>query len=222
MPKTVISKLSVFAALAVAAQCASAQPPIEFTNTPEAVRLFEAGTLDTLRERCPLIKANSLLGRPEPLGLLNGYVFVTENKPKPGRYSVFVYDQDKRSFSLIDGQSLVRNGRLTVPLALPRDYARCRIVRGPAGLEQLEVVHVEKNYVSDLQSMQRLVDEAKDLGAQLAAGQEPCDSPPTSTAPAPLDQLKAGGVSMPLSGCHAAALTMRDRMTRILRKVYER
>lgn len=225
MTKPAYFALVVLAALVVPLQGAKAQPPIEFRNTTEAVKLYEAGMLDTLRERCPVVKSDTLLSRPEPLSLLNGYTFVAEAQATVGRYSMFVYDQDKRSFFLVDGQNLTRDGRLTVPLALPRDYARCRIVRSSTGLEQLEVVHIEKNYPTDLLAMQRLVDDAKELGAELVAASRAapgssCDS--TAYPGAPLDQLKANGISLPLSGCHPAALSLRDRMTRLLRKVYER
>lgn len=201
------------------------QPPIQFNNTQEALKLYENSTLDSLRERCTAKKSADLWARDELQALRNGYVLVNEAMAQPGRYEVFAFDRDKRTFYLIDGQSLERNNGLLLKLALPRDYARCRIVRGSTGTEQLEVVHIERNYPSESLKAQRLLDELRDLAAE-----GPADTVRTAQCAVrigppgvPLkDRVLVQGQAVSLPGCGEVQLSLRERLGRVLRKVYER
>ncbi|MDP3653417.1 MAG: hypothetical protein Q8R67_17255 [Rhodoferax sp.] len=200
------------------------QPPIQFNNTQEALKLYEDSTLDSLRERCSAKKFPDLWAREELQALRNGYVLVNEAMAQPGRYEVFAFDRDKRTFYLIDGQSLERNNRLHLKLALPRDYARCRIVRGSAGAEQLEVVHIERNYPSESLKAQRLLDELRDLAAQGLTGPVPAAQCAVRTGPGTRlnDRMLVQGKDLSLADCGEAQQSLRERLGRVLRKVYER
>lgn len=196
-----------------------AQPPIQFSNSKEALKRYEDSTLDSLRERCTPKKSPDLWAREELQTIRNGYVLVNDRMAQPGRYEIFAFDRDKRIFYLFDGQTLERANRLHLKLALPRDYARCRLVRGANGAEQLEVVHIERNYPSESQKAQRLLDEIRDLRG---------DEPPSSAVPAQCagtawkDRVLVEGNAVPLAGCGEVSQSLRERLGRVLRKVYER
>ena len=222
---------SLLAALVVNALVAgrvAAQAPLQFANTPEAVRLYEEGLLEQLRTKCSAKKYDGLLGREELTGLRNGYITVYEHLPEPGRYSVFAYDQDKRSFVLIDGQRLTRNVRLTLKLALPRDFARCRVVRDATGFEQIEVVHRETTAASESQVLDRFIKDAAELSAQLAGLDKTsgpavvCAAPGAGQAPAPADRTVVLSKVLEHLGCRDAAIALRERMDRLVRRVFER
>ncbi|TAF85783.1 MAG: hypothetical protein EAZ54_02020 [Curvibacter sp.] len=148
----------------------------------------------------------------------NGFVDVMTQNPQTGLYSVFVFDQDKRSFILVDGQALSRDKKLSLRLVLPRDYGRCRIVRTPQGSEMLEVVHVERNYVSDVQRMQKLSKELLELQAAGALQPAAC----AATAGFQNVQFMDAGNRVSLNVCHEATATMVERLRKTVRKVHER
>src|SRR3990167_4289283 len=162
-----IRVITRFAVFVLAHGAVLAQPPVQFNNSQQALQQYEASTLESLTERCTATKTEQYQSPEEVRSLRNGYVDVAEQNPQTGLYSIFVFDQDKRSFTLVDGQVLKPNGRLLLRLALPRDYGRCRLVRDAQGTERLEVVHLERNYVSDAQRMQRLRKESLDLVASV-------------------------------------------------------
>lgn len=214
MPHHLFIKAVALTAFVLVAKGALAQAPIQFVNTQAAVLRYEFDTLETLRDRCQSLKADTLQTRPEAVAMANGYLSEQSSTPgKPAGYSLFGFDQDTRAFFLIDGQPLGKASRLTLQLALPRDYARCRIVRSSAGSEMLEVVHFERNSASDVQTMQRLLQDSKDMNAQVTA-------PVGTCAPGP-SQVKALGKVLP-TPCHDSGQAQRARMDRVVRKVFER
>jgi hypothetical protein len=212
--------------LLVAAACflvpnAEAATSSLFRNLPEPVEIYEAGRLESLRARCTTLESDSLLTRPEVQAVQDGYVAVKERLHRPGRYSVFVFDGDKRVFSLIDGQRLDAFGPLALPLALPQDYARCRFVQVGDGSEQLEVVHTERNAVSSSQAMQRLLDQAESISA---GGRSPGANPRVDgacTAPAgsglDVDIVLVKGQALPMA-CSGVARSLRQRMSRLIQE----
>lgn len=195
-----------------------AQPPVQFNNSPQALQQYEASTLDSLTERCTASKTEHYQSPEEVRSLRNGYVDVADQNPQTGLYSIFVFDQDKRSFTLIDGQVLKPNGRLWLRLALPRDYGRCRIVRDAQGAERLEVVHLERNYVSDVQRIQRLRKESLDLAVTLAATPQPAICQDAKLA----GRVWVDGKPHALTSCPDAQLALHTRMRKLVRKVFER
>ncbi len=196
-----------------------AQAPIQFNNSKEALKLYEDSTVDSLRERCTPKKSLDLWAREELQAIRNGYVLVNDRMAQPGRYEVFAFDRDKRIFYLFDGQTLERSNRLYLKLALPRDYARCRLVRGANGAEQLEVLHIERNYPSESQKAQRLLDELRDLGR---AGPSGSAVAAQCADAAWKDRVMVEGNAVPLAGCGEVSQSLRERLGRVLRKVYER
>lgn len=203
-----------------------AQAPVQFNNSPQALKQYEASTMDGLRERCPSKKAGAdVWTRDELQGMRNGYVVLNERLPEAGRYTVFVFDQDKRSFTLIDGQGLERNARLHLKLALPRDYGRCRIMRSPTGVERLEVVHIERNSMADTQAIGRLLADANEMAQQLALPSNPPVLCAEGAAPKPValnDRIMVQGKVLVLPACHEPALALRERLDKLVRKVFER
>ena len=216
--------------LLVAAACflvpdAQAATSSVFSNSPEAVEPHEAGSLEILRTRCTTREGDSLLTRPEVQAVQDGYVAVQERLHRPGRYSVFVFDVDKQAFFLIDGQRLDAYGPLALPLALPRDYARCRFVQGGDGSERLEVVHTERKVVSSSQAMQRLIEQAEAISA---GGRSPGANPRVDgacTAPAgsglDVDIVLVKGKALPMA-CSGVARSLRQRMSLLIQEVYGR
>lgn len=193
---------------------ASAQPPLQFNNTPQALRQYEQSTLESLRQRCASAKDSGYASAPELLQLRNGFAEIGPLVPQSGRYDVFVFDQDKRSFILIEGQSLRPDERLHLRLALPRDYARCRIVRESSGAERLEVVHTERNYVSDAQVAQRLLQDAHE--ATPAQPSAACTIASHDAAPAALGSYRVHQARWwALPDCHGALAGMRQRLSRL-------
>nr|WP_315464234.1 hypothetical protein [uncultured Rhodoferax sp.] len=195
-----------------------AQAPIQFSNSPKAIKQYESSTLESLVERCSVVKAEGYKTPEEVRGLRNGFVDVVPHNPQTGLYSVFVFDQDKRSFVLVDGQLLSRDKKLSLRLVLPRDYGRCRLVRTPQGAEMLEVVHTERNYVSDIQRMQKLSKELMELHA--AAAQQPAAC--GAAAGAQDVQFLEAGNRVSLNLCHEATAAMVERLRKTVRKVHER
>ena len=203
---------------------AYARPPVTFGNSNEAVKLYQESAIDALRERCTSLKSDALLDRPEVLAIRNGYVLVQDRPAEAGRYTVFVFDQDKRTFWMIDGQAMQRNLVVGLKLALPRDYARCRIVKGSNGQEQIEVVHTERNHPAYAVSIQRLMKEAAeiaDLGQPASAAAAACAA--TSTRPwVPLnDRLLVGGKLVVWRVCHDVSTVLRERLARLVRKPHD-
>lgn len=195
-----------------------AQAPIQFSNSTKAIKQYESSTLESLVERCPVVRAESYQAPDEVRAMRNGFVDVMTQNPQTGLYSVFVFDQDKRSFILVDGQALSRDKKLSLRLVLPRDYGRCRIVRTPQGAEMLEVVHVERNYVSDVQRMQKLSKELLKLQAAGALQPAAC----AATAGVQNVQFMDAGNRVSLNVCHEATATMVERLRKTVRKVHER
>lgn len=195
-----------------------AQAPIQFSNSPKAIEQYESSLFDGLVERCPVVKAESHKAPEELRSLRNGFAEVGPLNLHSGLYSVFVFDQDKRSFILVDGQTLSRDKKLSLRLVLPRDYGRCRLVRTPQGAEMLEVVHTERNYVADLQRMQKLSKDLLELNA-LAAQQ-----PTTCAAGAGVQEIRMLNAGKPISlnMCHEATAAMVARLRKTIRKVHER
>lgn len=217
-----IRVITRFAVFLLAHGVVWAQPPVQFNNSQQALQQYEASTLESLMERCTATKTEQYQSPEEVRSLRNGYVDIAEQNPQTGLYSIYVFDQDKRSFTLIDGQVLNRNGRLLLRLALPRDYGRCRLVRDAQGVERLEVVHLERNYVSDAQRMQRLRKESLDLVASAPAAQLPAcqDGKPAQRSLA--GQVWMDGKPQTASVCQDAQLALLERMRKLARKVHER
>ena len=216
---TLFSILSVL--FAVLSGAAIAQPPVQFNSSAEALKQYQASTLESLMERCVAVKTDNYLLPEEALVLRNGYVNPVAQDPRTGLYSIFVFDQDKRSFILVDGQLLGKGGQLFLRLALPRDYARCRVARDSTGAERLEAVHTERNYVSDAQKFQRLIKEAVNLtGSSVPEGAVVCSDSKTPDFLAP--RLLVDGKTVKLSACNESLVAVRERMGRLIRKVYER
>lgn len=209
--------LTWLSSLLVAAP-AFAQAPIQFSNSTEAIRLYEERTLEQLRERCSVQKSNGLFGREEVVALRQGYASAHGYARDANRYSVYIYDAEKRTFTMLDGQRLARGARLTVPLALPRDYAYCRIVRDSQGYEQLEVIHKELTATGDGQAFDRLLSDAADL-----AGATPpaCPADAKNTLPF-IDRIVLRGKQVAFPVCHDTAISLRERMDRLARRVHER
>lgn len=197
---------------------AFAQAPIQFTNSAEAVRRYEERTLEQLRERCSVQKSAGLFGREEVLALRHGYASAHGYARDPNRYSVYIYDAEKRTFTLLDGQRLSRGVRLTVPLALPRDYAYCRIVRDSQGYEQLEVIHKALTATSDGQAFDRLLADATDLASATPSS---CPTGAKNTLPF-IDRIVLRGKQVTFPICHDTAISLRERMDRLARRVHER
>ena len=199
---------------------AYARPPVTFGNSSEAVKRYQESAIDALRERCARLKSDALLDRPEVSALRNGYVMVQDRPAEPGRTTVFVFDQDKRTFWMIDGQAMQRKLTVGLKLALPRDYARCRIVKGSAGQEQIEVVHTERNHPAYAVSFQRLMKEAveiADSGPPAIAASAACSRPWV-----PLnDRLLVGGKLVAWPVCHDASILLRERLARLVRKPHD-
>ncbi len=213
-----IRVITRFAIFVLAHGAALAQPPVQFNNSQQALQQYEASTLDSLTERCTATKTEHYQSPEEVRSLRNGYVDIAEQNPQTGLYSIFVFDQDKRSFTLVDGQVLKPNGRLGLRLALPRDYGRCRMVRDAQGVERLEVVHLERNYVSDAQRMQRLRKESLALAATVAASPQPVLCQDAKLA----GRVWVDGKPQTLSSCPEAQLALHTRMRKLVRKVQER
>lgn len=224
-----MDKLSSRLLLMVAAMAFSvpsrAQPPIQFTNSTEAMRQYEESTIEGLRERCKLKRASaSLEEREEVASIRNGFVSVRSDSRTPGWYELFAFDSDKRTFTLIEGQSLGRGAKLQVKLSLPRDYSRCRIVQNPAYTDQLEVVHLERNSPGEAQKMRALVQRTKELAQSTAANasnsnclQFPAGSPAHGS-----DRFLVEGELVRLHACNTGLLDAHERMVRLSRKVFER
>lgn len=210
---------------------AVAQPPIQFVNSAQAVQNYEDSTLESLLQRCTTRSFTDLWDREEVRAVRNGYTLMQQRSGASQPYSIFVFDQDKRSFLLIDGQSLDRNARLVLKLALPRDYSRCRVVRSPNGFEQLEVVHMERNAMSDMQNFQRMMKDLEPLAygrgpsvsTSLITPPEPVCPPTGKVAPAsPIDRLVVQESVLEFPACSASVQNLRQRMDRQIRKVFDR
>lgn len=198
---------------------ASAQAPITFTNSPEAVRRHEEDLLDGLRARCETVKSVNLFLRAEMSAVRNGYLSVQALPKEPWRYEAFAYDQDKRSFVLVDGQRLGKGVRLTLKLALPRDYARCRIVHDGTGGEFLELVHRDSNAPGEGQAMDRLLRHARDVAAEQAlsaANHGAC------AAPSRRDRVVSLAAELDLPSCVDASDAVLERMNRVVRRLFDR
>ena len=77
----------------------------------------------------------------------------------------------------------------------------------------LEVVQLERNSASEVQSMQRRLQDSNDMNAQVTA-------PVGTCAPGP-SQVKALGKVLP-NPCHESGQAQLARMDRVVRKVFER
>ncbi|MGQ0710114.1 MAG: hypothetical protein ACT4NV_10230 [Rhodoferax sp.] len=217
----VCTRWALCAAALFGALPASAQPPLQFNNTAQALRQYEQSTLEGLRQRCSSAKDGGYASAPELQQLRNGFAEIGPPAPQSGRYEVLLFDQDKRSFVLIEGQALRADERLHLRLALPRDYARCRIVRESSGAERLEVVHTERNYVSDAQMAQRLLQQAQEIAPTAPAAAcaiAPRETPPTSSG----SYRVAQSVWWELPLCHDALGAARQRLSRLAHRVLDR
>lgn len=201
-----------------------ARTPMSLGNSSEALRQYQDSTIDSLRERCARIQADGLPQRPERRAIRNGYVLTQGQPDDPGRYTVFAFDQDRRLFWMIDGQVMARSLRPTLKISLPRDYARCRFVRDPAGLEQFEVVHAERNRPSDARVIGRLIQDARDLALQgptsAVMGAGKCATPSGRPSTTPDDLLLVDGEPLTWRACHEPTLLVRDRLARLVRRAH--
>lgn len=201
------------------------------SNSDEAIRQYEQGTLATLRARCFQQRIPSLQTRAEFAGISNGAVLVQRPSGLNGRYTLIAYDKDNRSFHFIDGQALGRGARLQVQLALPRDYANCRILRDAQAREFLEVHAVARNDLSAAEAMQQLYDEvlrahppllAAD-GTHLAGFAPPlCANAPAPVAGSNQLSVRANGAAVRLASCSDAMVYVAERMDALMRKVFGR
>ena len=210
------AKLILWLSATFAALPAGAQAPIQFTDSAAAIRQYEERTLENLRDNCKTQKGEWLFDRAEITSMRHGFVSARAYVKDQNRYSVFIYDGDKHNFLMIDGQKLSRGSRLTIPLALPRDYAYCRIVRDSQGSERLEVLHRVLGAPAEAQAFDRLL---KDAG-ELATLTPPANCP----APAKLsfsDRLVLKGTEVKFSGCMDAATSLRERMDKLVRRVHD-
>jgi hypothetical protein len=231
MIRTVFTTATVLLAFALGASNVSAQAPLTFTNSAEAVRQYEQGTLETLRERCTHLRSDTLRERPDIADMANGFIAVLDDKPQGPRYSLLAYDKDKRSFTLIDGQRLGRDIRLLVPLALPRDYANCRIVRNGQAQEFLEVVQIARNEPSGSDTLTRLHGTILDAAKPEARVVPALEGHPLCTNPSPKAgagavraniQVLGNGEAYVLDTCSDAMLYLSERVQQQLRKVLRR
>lgn len=193
------------------------------------MRLYEQGTFDSLRERCVHVRSDAVRERVEVADITNGLIAEHEDSRRgQQRYSLFAYDKDKQVFTLIDGQRLGRDARLTLPLALPRDYAYCRIVRNSESQESLEVVHVARNEMANLDKARRQYDDllvaAKPQARTVPAneGKVLCANPARSGVIRARTQLLGEGGALSLEACPDALLYMSERADRLLRSVFGR
>lgn len=216
-------------ALTIAAGGVRAQAPPRLSNSTEAVRQYEQGTFDSLRERCTHIRSDAVRERAEVAEITNGFLaMVEDNRRGQQRYALFAYDRDSRVFTLIDGQRLGRDARLTLPLALPRDYANCRIVRNARAQEFVEVVHLHRNALSSVEAANRLYDDTlsatRALATTMAAteGHRLCTNPTRSGAARAHTQLLSDGQALALGSCPDAVLYLAERTDRLLHKVFGR
>lgn len=200
----------------LACTVAMAQAPIKFENSAEAVRLYDLRTLDSLRENCATAKADTLFARKEVTELKNGYA-LAEVPGDQADYSVYVFNQDTRMFTLVRGQALGRDARIRLRLSLPKDYGRCRIVRGANGSEQLEIIYQERNAVQDVTLFQKMTAEAVSFAADNVAKPLQC-APGT---PAVTDRIVAAGAAQPSPVCGDAWQALQGRMARTLHRVLD-
>ena len=210
------AKLILWLSATFAALPAAAQAPIQFTDSAAAIRQYEERTLENLRESCKTQKGEWLFDRTEITSMRHGFVSARAYVKDPNRYSMYLYDGEKHSFLMIDGQKLSRGSRLTIPLALPRDYAYCRIVRDSQGTERLEVLHRVLGAPSEAMAFDRLLKDAADLASFTSA--------PSCPAPAKLsftDRLVLNGKEVKFSGCLDAATSLRERMDKLVRRVHD-
>lgn len=239
MTKNALTYCLFVCVLLLANSSTRAQPPLQFSSTTEALLLYEAGMLDTLRERCKQVKSDGLASREELMAVKNGFSFTQEQMSPAGNYRVTAFDQDKRMFVLIEGQTLAPGVRLTLRLALPRDYTRCRLVSSPAGQEQLEVVSFEKNYPAEVRNAQGLLKVAGELSISetpvpvkeyLLSSDTPavqslgaaCTMNKESIKLAGQNVFIVDGKKLMLPPCGAAVQALHLRMNRFVRKVFER
>ncbi len=215
----------------LAAQPTWAQSSLGMTNSDEAIRQYEQGTLETLRARCAHQRSEPLRNRAEFSGVTNGVVSVQATSGPTARYALLAYDKDKRIFQFVDGQALGRNARLVLPLVLPRDYANCRIVRNAQAQEFLEVHLIARNEVSTAEAMQRLYDEVTIAAQTLtpSSASDPGASPTPLCANAPAAgtgqsqlHMRVAGAPLALAFCSDAVMYIGERMEVLMRKVFGR
>lgn len=120
---------------------AQAHQPGPLRSEPAAVLQYEAGQLRTLQERCRKEQTDGW-EQWERAGAISGWVLQARQAGKPGQSAAYArVDLDKRMAHWVDHQGLDGSQRLHLKLALPRDYARCRVVMGAQGQLRLEVAH---------------------------------------------------------------------------------
>lgn len=221
---TPTAKLFLALFLSMGTLCLHAQPPIQFSNSKEAIRQYEESTIETLRERCKPQQSADLALREELVGIRDGFIAIRPEKNQSGHYEVFAFDSDKRSFFLIDGQTLLGNTPLKIKLSLPRDYARCRLVQNPQQADLLEVVHIERNYQGDAQKMRALIQRANDLrtAATNPSGRAACERFPIESPARSEDKIIANGSVITPNACDPALRDTHERMAKLVRKVFER
>jgi hypothetical protein len=218
-----LTRLTAALVLSTLGGASYAQPPIKFVNSAEAVKRYEIGMLDALRERCPTLQAQDLWDRPEHSSIRSGFIYVQDKLPVAGQYRAMAYDQDTGKFTIVEGQLLSRGLRLTLKMALPRDYARCRIVTDPRGAEFLEIATFERTYASESLTFKKLLKDAQGMAnRQASSGEEPvpgCDAlKPTGGV---RSRLLLQGAEVELSECLDSTHLLRARMARVLHRVFE-
>lgn len=221
---TPIKKLVLMFIFLVNATQVSAQAPIQFTNSKEAIRQYEESTFEGLRERCKVKPGTDLAARDELTAIREGFVAINTSKQANWHYEVFAFDAEKRTFFLIDGQSLRRDIPLQIKLALPRDFARCRIIQSPHQPDQLEIVHIERNYPGDTQKMRALLARAREFStsSQEQLLDASCLRFPAGSPAQGADRIIIDAKDIRPNACHAGLLDTHERMAKLIRKVFER
>ncbi len=121
----------------------AAHQPTPMRSSEAALRLYEAAQLRALQQRCEAVSVASW-GELESYGLREGWLWrmpVSSPGSPVARY-IGVSTHKRLAWS-VSYQWLDGSGRLHLKLALPRDYARCRIATDAQGRVRLEVVTKE-------------------------------------------------------------------------------
>jgi len=192
---------------------------VQYSNDPE--RIYEESTIEGLRQRCTAKQFPRMDDRDEIRDIANGYVVHRVGAGSNGVpvYMTYSFNNDKRQFVSMKGQRLRKDNRLGLKLALPRDYARCRIVSDGVGGEFLEVVSIDRTSHAAARDMQKM---AKDLDLRMseliaaggpgAPGGPVC--PPSAASQAERIIVQGSVVQAPV--CVDSVANLKSRMTKLL------
>ncbi len=116
--------------------------PEPLRSADKAVRLYEAGQLRTLLSRCKREQTSGTWAQWEGTQASDRawlLQYPADNSQNPrGAYARVLLD--KRQAEWVDYQPVDGSQRLWLKPALPRDYARCRVVTNAQGEVRLEIV----------------------------------------------------------------------------------